>query len=116
MRKQTVKKPKKITVDGKLDKPEQKDLYDITGTNKKSPYEKQNESQYRKKIEAMESTELYEHAIHVGLIPIDNRRVLIQRLEREFARNKIKMSASEIVPALKGKRAEKFLKALHGKK
>lgn len=109
-----MKKVTKKVIDGKVDGPT--DLYDLLGEHKKSPYAGINAEQYKREIEGMDSSDLYSHAIEIGLIPIDNRRVLLSRLEKEFSRHRIKMTSSQSVPALEGKRAKKFLDVLHGKK
>lgn len=112
-----MKKKARKVIDGKVDKPEQKDLYDIIGQKRKTPYSSsQTLEEYKKEIEGMQTSDLHEHAISVGLIPIHNRRVLISRLEREFARSHLKMSSSSVEPALKGERAKRFMDIMQGKK
>lgn len=108
-----MKKNTKKVVDGKFDKEEKKDLYDIIGQKRKNPFGSQTLEVYKAKIEKMNMSDLHEHAISVGLIPVHNRKVLLGRLEKEFARQRIKMTPSQIEPAVKGKQAENFFKILN---
>lgn len=48
-------------------------------------YDTADASDYGAKLEQMESTELYDHAVSVGEVPIDDRDRLITRLRDRFA-------------------------------
>ena len=118
-KKVTGKKAEKkvIVVDGKVEDSSKRDIVDILADKKSLNYSKnQSKEQYEKEIGEMNTTELHRHAIEHGLIPIENRKVLIARLEREFARDKLKMTSSQSAPALEGDDAEKFLRIMNGKK
>lgn len=64
---------------------EGKSVYDIIG-KKTFPYEEKTLDEYRKKLDAMNLSDLQNHAVLVaGIIPnVDKRDRLIDKLEREY--------------------------------
>lgn len=55
-----------------------------TGLGKYNTFD---ESVYRDKLDNMAKTDLQAHATKIGLVPIDNRSTLTQRLMREFKKH-----------------------------
>lgn len=56
-----------------------------------SVYKAKNVDEYRQQIAEMNQTDLQSHALKVGLIPIEDRKVLVGRLVQEFERWQSKM-------------------------
>jgi hypothetical protein len=50
------------------------------------PYRQNNEPEYENYLNQLNSTDLHRHAEKVGLVPMNDRRVLKERLLREFRR------------------------------
>ena len=61
-----------------------KTLDALIGENSSSPYIQNNESDYELFLSELNSTDLHRHAEKVGLVPSVERRVLKDRLMREF--------------------------------
>ena len=51
-----------------------------------SVYKTSNIEEYKQQITEMNHTDLQSHALKVGLIPIEDRRILVGRLVQEFER------------------------------
>lgn len=47
-------------------------------------YDTLEESEYKTKLDEMNKSDLQAHAVRIGLIPVDNRETLVNRLMREF--------------------------------
>ena len=62
-------------------------LDQIWGDTGISKYGTLNEEEYEKRLKEMNRTDVHSHASKVGIIPIDNRDMLQQRLIREFKRH-----------------------------
>lgn len=73
-------------IDGKLEvsKPVPRTLDAIWGGVILGQYETLNETEYESYLNNLNKTDLQAHAINIGLIPVDNRQILTQRLMREF--------------------------------
>jgi hypothetical protein len=72
-------------VDGKLAGGNSfKTLDALIGENLSNPYKCSNESEYESYVNELNSTDLHRHAEKVGLVPSVDRRVLKDRLMREF--------------------------------
>lgn len=56
-----------------------------------SPYKEKNISEYSDALASMDIAELHDHAIKMGQVPIGNRSLLVDRLEKEYARSKGKL-------------------------
>ena len=56
----------------------------LIGENLSNPYRCSNESEYESFVNELNSTDLHRHAEKVGLVPSVDRRVLKERLMREF--------------------------------
>jgi hypothetical protein len=61
-----------------------KTLDALIGENLSNPYRCSNESEYESYVNELNSTDLHRHAEKVGLVPSVERRVLKDRLMREF--------------------------------
>jgi hypothetical protein len=61
-----------------------KTLDALIGENLSNPYRCSNESEYESYVNELNSTDLHRHAEKVGLVPSVDRRVLKDRLMREF--------------------------------
>ena len=62
-------------------------LDQIWGDTGISKYGTLNEDEYEKRLKEMNRTDVHSHASKVGIIPVDNRDMLHQRLMREFKRH-----------------------------
>jgi hypothetical protein len=56
----------------------------LIGETSNSPYRQSSESTYEEYLNELNSTDLHRHAEKVGLVPMVDRRVLKDRLIREF--------------------------------
>jgi len=52
-----------------------------------SPYKQQTLAEYTDVLDEMDLMELHDHAIKMGQVPITNRNLLTDRLEREWSRS-----------------------------
>lgn len=68
----------------KVEKLKPTTLDQIWGTDDSSRYKTLNFEEYKSQVEAMDKSMLKEHAIDLGLIPIDNLAILKDRLFVEF--------------------------------
>lgn len=59
-------------------------LDSLIGESSSSPYKQNNESDYESYLNELNSTDLHRHAERVGLAPTNERRVMKERLMREF--------------------------------
>jgi hypothetical protein len=59
-------------------------LDSLIGESSSSPYKQNNESDYDSYLNELNSTDLHRHAEKVGLAPTNERRVMKERLMREF--------------------------------
>lgn len=62
-------------------------LDQIWGDDGEGKYNTLNELQYKSHLEELNKTDLHAHASKIGIIPIDNRELLEQRLVREFKKH-----------------------------
>ena len=62
-------------------------LDQIWGDTGMSKYGTLNEGEYEQRIRDMNRTDVHSHASKVGIIPVDNRDMLNQRLMREFRKH-----------------------------
>ena len=74
-------------VHGKEEKFEPTTLDQIWGDDGTSTYGTLNESAYTVQLDDMNMSDLQAHASTVGIIPIDNRQTLRERLLREFRKH-----------------------------
>ena len=72
---------------GKEEKFEPTTLDQIWGDDGSNVYGTLNESTYADKVDDMNLSDLQAHASTVGIIPIDNRHTLRERLLREFRKH-----------------------------
>jgi len=66
---------------------EPRTLDQVWGDTGLGKYKTFDESIYRERLDNMAKTDLQAHATRVGLVPIDNRSTLTQRLMREFKKH-----------------------------
>ena len=66
---------------------EPRTLDQVWGDTGLGRYKTLDEDTYRGKLDNMAKTDLQAHATKVGLVPIDNRSTLTQRLMREFKKH-----------------------------
>lgn len=59
-------------------------LDSLIGESSSSPYKQNNEADYENYLNELNSTDLHRHAEKVGLAPTNERRVMKERLLREF--------------------------------
>ena len=72
---------------GKEEKFEPTTLEQIWGDDGSTAYGTLNENAYTKQVDDMNMSDLQAHASTVGIIPIDNRNTLRERLLREFRKH-----------------------------
>ena len=72
---------------GKEEKFEPTTLDQIWGDDGSSVYGTMEEGRYEKEVDEMNLSDLQAHASRVGIIPIDNRQMLRERLLREFRKH-----------------------------
>lgn len=73
-------------------------------------YDTADASTYSAKLAQMESTELYDHAVSVGEVPIDDRDRLIDRLRDRFAQAQAASIPRQNIPMNITPEGEAFLK------
>lgn len=71
-------------VDAKFVDGEVRTLSSLIGEDRVSPYSTANTEEYESYINELNLTDLHRHAEKVGLVPAHERRVLKERLLREF--------------------------------
>tara|TARA_B100000427_G_C15422331_1_gene556964 strand:- start:175 stop:540 length:366 start_codon:yes stop_codon:yes gene_type:complete len=71
----------------KVEKFEATTLDQIWGDDGSSMYGTMDDMQYQKRLDDMNMSDLQSHASRVGIIPIDNRGMLRERLMREFRKH-----------------------------
>ena len=71
---------------GKVDNHEPQTLDQIWGDTGLWKYDTMDEEGYRDSLKEMNKSDLQTHATKVGVVPIDNREMLTNRLIREFKR------------------------------
>ena len=62
-------------------------LDQVWGDDGTSKYNTMDEETYKDKLDGMNLSDLQAHATRIGLIPIDDRNMLISRLTREFKKH-----------------------------
>ena len=72
---------------GKEEKFEPTSLAQVWGEDGTSTYGTMNEKEYERQIDDMNMSDMQTHASTVGIIPIDNRSTLRDRLLREFRKH-----------------------------
>ena len=87
----TAKKTKKVEdmsqAHGKVEKPLYTTLEQIWGDTGISEYKTLDESVYSQQLDAMNKSDLQNHASKRGLIPVDDRGLLTKRLINEFRKH-----------------------------
>lgn len=73
-------------VDGKLDNLTPVELDEILGATNKM-YKSTDIEKYKELLQEMNMADIQAHAVEVGLMPIDHRPTLVDRLLREFKKN-----------------------------
>jgi hypothetical protein len=72
---------------GKVEKFEPTTLDQIWGDDGTSMYGTLDDNKYQERLDEMNMSDLQSHASRVGIIPIDNRSMLRERLMREFRKH-----------------------------
>lgn len=86
--KKTTKNIKNLSqAHGKEEKFEATTLEQIWGDDGSTTYGTLNENQYANQLDDMNMSDLQTHASTVGIIPIDNRNTLRERLLRDFRKH-----------------------------
>ena len=62
-------------------------LEQVWGDDGSWKYDTHDETEYLNSVKEMSKTDVMAHATRIGLIPVDNRELLQQRLVREFRRH-----------------------------
>lgn len=65
------------------EKKPQLSLYEMVGLNV-NPYPEPTLDQYKARCEGMTFSDLQDHAVHVGVVPIDDKEKLVDRLARQY--------------------------------
>lgn len=71
-------------IDAKVDKPNYTTIEQVLGRKGTPVYKTDNEEEYKTQIEGMNLSDLQNHALSIGLLPKDDRKILIQRLLKAF--------------------------------
>ena len=66
---------------------EKTSLDQVWGDTGSSKYGTLNEEDYSTRLKSMNRSDLHSHAVTVGILPIDNRELLVSRLKREFKKH-----------------------------
>lgn len=103
VKRKTVKKTPRKQTEAKA-KPKVKEMIQTHGMQEKESYEKTTLDQvwgdigsnkygtldpedYSDRLTSMNRSDLHTHAVTVGILPIDNRQLLVSRLKREFRKH-----------------------------
>ena len=87
-KKKTAKKTKKMQqTHGKVETFQPTTLDQVWGDDGTGKYSTNNENQYVEQLKDMTRVDVQAHATQIGLIPVQNRDVLEQRLLREFRKH-----------------------------
>jgi len=73
--------------DGKAEPVKPTTLDQIWGNTGLTKYGTSDVEEYKEYIKGLNRTDIHNHALEVGIIPIDNMEILFSRLEREFIRH-----------------------------
>lgn len=116
MAKKNIKKLKQL--DGKAE-PQEKQFVPTTldqlwGYSGKGKYTTSDEATYTQQLNDMNKSDLQHHAVQMGLIPVDNRNTLIQRLTREFRKHYAAFGIEKKSPQPKKEISEETIKILSG--
>ncbi|MAF24051.1 hypothetical protein CL634_00480 [bacterium] len=71
-------------------------LDQIWGDDGTWKYPTMDAGEYKDELDAMAKSDLQNHAIKIGIIPIDNRAMLTQRLVREFKNHTSQYKATSV--------------------
>ena len=74
-----------------------KSLDEIFGFNH-AKYPTHDEAKYSRGLSDMNLADLYKEAVRVGLLPTDNRNLLVERLMKEFKRTTAGVLTSDMKP------------------
>jgi len=72
---------------GKIEDVEVKSLDQIWGEDGSSKYKTLDQKEYEDSLKEMNTSDLNSHASRIGLIPVENRELLIGRLISEFKKH-----------------------------
>ena len=103
-RKKKIKDLKQI--DGKAEPSRPVTLDQIWGDTGLTKYGMSDVEEYKNYIRNLNRTDIHNHALEVGIIPVDNMEILFARLEREFIRHVSSFQA----PASQVKNSKKISK------
>lgn len=118
MAKKNIKKLKQV--DGKAEpKNTEKEFQPTTldqlwGYAGKGKYNTNDEAAYTQGLNDMNKSDLQHHAVQIGLIPVDNRQILVQRLVREFRKHYASFGLEKKAPQPKKKISEETIRILSG--
>ena len=87
-------------------------LDQIWGDEGNSKYGTLEESDYTSQIRAMNKSDLHSHAIKLGILPVENRELLTNRLVREFKKHVLSFKKPKEATAKKPKTVSKDLKSI----
>jgi hypothetical protein len=71
-------------------------LNQIWGDDGTWKYSTMEAEEYRNELDTMAKSDLQNHAVKIGIIPIDNRSMLTQRLVREFKKHTSQYKANAV--------------------
>ena len=105
-----MKKTKKQEVHGEVTSP--RSIYEIAGL-KTHVFRHKTKEEYEAWLDSTPLTDLQNHAIEAGLVPVDNRELMRERLLREFCRETGKeMALASKPPAPPSKKSKEKLENL----
>tara|TARA_Y100000401_G_C8302465_1_gene214961 strand:+ start:23 stop:406 length:384 start_codon:yes stop_codon:yes gene_type:complete len=109
------KSPKKIMQTHAMEEKsefEKTTLDQIWGDEGNSKYGTLEESDYTSQIRAMNKSDLHSHAIKLGILPVENRELLTNRLLREFKKHVLSFKKPKQTAAKKPKEVSKDVKSI----
>ena len=120
-KRKTSSKAKKITPKKKIIQThamEEKQEYEKTtldqiwGDQGNSKYGTLDEAAYTSQIKAMNKSDLHSHAIKLGILPVENRELLTNRLLREFKKHVLSFTKPKQTKAKKPKEVSDEAKSI----
>ena len=87
-------------------------LDQIWGDEGNSKYGTLDESTYTTQIKAMNKSDLHSHAIKLGILPVENRELLTNRLLREFKKHVLSFKKPKQTTAKKPKQVSEDVKSI----
>ena len=99
-------------IDGKAEPSKPMTLDQLWGESQLTKYSHTDVEEYKNYIRGLNRTDIHNHALAVGIIPVDNMELLFGRLEREFIRHASSFQAPSKTEAKQKKISKEVAKIL----